>query len=150
MPILVSTHAEPAPNALVGSPDGLYQPLRANADNLWDVIDETASQIAEPEFDAEEWAQSIYKPTPTIVEAAQALYQGHDVDDISRSDSGAINLSRTANSIARVIDRSKESGRKAICFVTGVPGSGKTLAGLNIANERHNIEGVDSKQGPWH
>jgi len=140
VPVLVATHAESAPNSLVGSVDGFYQPLRANAENLWDVIDEATNQIAEPDFDAEEWARSIYKPTPTIVEAAQALYQGHDVDDISRSDSGAINLSRTANSIARVIDRSKESGRKAICFVTGVPGSGKTLAGLNIANERHDID----------
>lgn len=140
VPILVSTHAESAPNALACSADGLYQPLKANAENLSDVILEVADQIAEPDFDGEEWAQSIYKPTPTIVEAAQALYRGHDVDDISRSDSGAINLSRTANSIARVIDRSKEAGRKAICFVTGVPGSGKTLAGLNIANERHNID----------
>lgn len=140
VPVLVSTHAESAPSRLVGSVDGLYQPLRANAQNLWDVIDEVANQIAEPDFDAEEWAQSIYKPTPTIVEAAQALYQGHDVDDISRSDSGAINLSRTANAIAKVIERSKGSGRKAICFVTGVPGSGKTLAGLNIANERHDID----------
>ena len=140
VPILVCTHAESVPNSLIGSSDDLYQPLKANAENLWKVIDDAAYQIAEPDFDAEEWAQSVYKPTPTIVEAAQALYQGHDVDDISRSDSGAINLSRTANSIAKVIDRSKVSGRKAICFITGVPGSGKTLAGLNIANERHDID----------
>lgn len=140
VPMLVSTHAESAPNTLVVSADGLYQPLRANAENLWDVIRETADKIAEPDFDADEWARSIYKPTPTIVEAAQALYQGHDVDDISRSDSGAINLSRTANSIGKVIDKSKTEHRKAICFVTGVPGSGKTLAGLNIANERHDID----------
>lgn len=140
VPILVSTHAQAAPNSLVSSSDGLYQPLRANAENLWKVTEDVANQIAEPDFDGEEWARSIYKPTPTIVEAAQALYQGHNVDDISRSDSGAINLSRTANSIAKVIDASKTSGRKAICFVTGVPGSGKTLAGLNIANERHDID----------
>lgn len=140
VPVLVCTHAQPVPNNLTGSDDGLYQPLRANADNLLGVVNKVANQISEPEFDAEEWAQSIYKPTPTIVEAAQALYQGHNVDEISRSDSGAINLSKTANAIANVIDRSKKTGQKAICFVTGVPGSGKTLAGLNIAVERHDID----------
>src|SRR6202008_1493746 len=82
------------------------------------------------------WARSSYKPTPTIVEAAQALYQGHDVHEISRSEAGAENLSRTAAYIANVIEQSKREQRKAICFVTGVPGSGKTLAGLNLATER--------------
>jgi len=77
-----------------------------------------------------------YKPTPTIVEAAQALYQGHDVEDISRSEAGAENLSHTAAYISNVIETAKQQRKKAVCFVTGVPGSGKTLAGLNIANER--------------
>jgi hypothetical protein len=87
-------------------------------------------------LDAEAWAASSYKPTPTIVEAAQALYRGHDVQEISRSEAGAENLSRTGAYIAKVIEEAKRCGRKAICFVTGVPGSGKTLAGLNIATER--------------
>lgn len=73
---------------------------------------------------------------PTIIEAAQALYKGHNVEDISRSDSGAINLSKTASCLNRIIDYSKKNNKKTICFVTGVPGAGKTLAGLNIANER--------------
>lgn len=82
------------------------------------------------------WEKSIYKPTPTIVEAAQALYKGHNVEEISRSDSGAINLSKTANCLNRIIEDSKLNHHKTICFVTGVPGAGKTLAGLNIANDR--------------
>ncbi|GAG91940.1 unnamed protein product, partial [marine sediment metagenome] len=49
-------------------------------------------------------------------------------------------LSRTALAITEVIEQSKKNGRKSICFITGVPGAGKTLAGLNIANERHNFE----------
>ena len=85
---------------------------------------------------AEVWEKSGYMPTPTIVEAAQALYKSHNVEDIARSDSGAKNLSETTDEIFKVIERSKILGRKSICFVTGVPGAGKTLAGLNIATSR--------------
>ncbi len=83
-----------------------------------------------------DWENSTYKPTPTIIEAAQALYKGHNVQEISRSDSGAINLSRTAKVINNIIETAKTQNQKSICFLTGVPGAGKTLAGLNIANER--------------
>ena len=85
---------------------------------------------------AEVWEKSGYMPTPTIVEAAQALYKSHNVEDIARSDSGAKNSSETIDEIFKIIERSKILGRKSICFVTGVPGAGKTLAGLNIATSR--------------
>ena len=65
------------------------------------------------------------------------MYRGHSVKEISRSDSGAINLSKTAEIINQIIDCSKNEKKKSICFITGVPGAGKTLAGLNLANERH-------------
>ena len=87
-------------------------------------------------MDVAAWEQSSYKPTPTIIEAAQALYQNHDVEEITRSDAGAKNLSATANCISNIIEQAKQGNKKAICFVTGVPGAGKTLAGLNIANQR--------------
>lgn len=64
-------------------------------------------------------------PTPTIVEAAQALYRGHNVHDITRSDAGAENLTVTTDEINHIIEHSKANGRKSICFVTGVPGAGK-------------------------
>ncbi|SHJ11075.1 Uncharacterized conserved protein [Mesonia phycicola] len=86
------------------------------------------------------WENSIYKPTPTIIEAAQALYKGHNVKDISRSGSGEINLSKTTNCLNKIIEHSKHHKIKTICFVTGVPGAGKTLAGLNIANERMKVD----------
>lgn len=86
------------------------------------------------------WCNSIYKPTPTIIEAAQALYKGHSVKEISRSDSGAINLEKTSAAVSEIIEYSKEHSRKSICFITGVPGAGKTLAGLTLANERHNTD----------
>lgn len=77
-----------------------------------------------------------YRPTPTIVQAAEILYRTHSVTDISRSDAGAKNLQETSASVIAVMDRARQNRTKAICFVTGVPGSGKTLAGLNIATRR--------------
>ena len=65
------------------------------------------------------------------------MYQGHSVREISRSDSGAENLTKTADAINKIIEKSKRNKTKSICFITGVPGAGKTLAGLNLANERH-------------
>jgi hypothetical protein len=64
-----------------------------------------------------------------------ALYSGHSVDEISRSDASAINLSETSDAISEIIQISKEKSYKSLCFVTGVPGSGKTLVGLNIATK---------------
>jgi hypothetical protein len=139
VPILVSTNAPEASNELGVSADQIFFPLCANQYDLICVIQSVPISPNDP-INPESWAASIYKPTPTIIEAAQALYRGHSVDEISRSDSGAINLSRTAYAIAQVIDNSKQRSRKSICFITGVPGAGKTLAGLNIANLRHDFE----------
>ena len=82
-----------------------------------------------------QWENGRYRPTPTIIEAAMALYNGHSVSEISRSDASAINLSETSDAISEIIRFSKEKSQKSICFVTGVPGAGKTLVGLNIATK---------------
>ena len=87
----------------------------------------------ESPFDYEQWEHAEYSPTPTIIEAAQALYSGHGVESITRSDAGAENLTKTTSVIDAIIERSKRLKEKAICFVTGVPGAGKTLVGLNLA-----------------
>jgi hypothetical protein len=136
VPIVVATRAPVEVTGLEDLGERLYAPLRANSENLLGVISEAALQVAEPEFDVAQWEAAGYKPTPTIIEAAQALYRNHDVAEISRSDAGAINLTKTTQAIDAVIDSVKQTNRKAICFVTGVPGSGKPLAGLNIAIER--------------
>ena len=82
--------------------------------------------------DRSKWESGRYCPTPTIIEAALALYGGHSVAEISRSDASAINLSRTSKSVSSIVDASKANSNKSICFVTGVPGAGKTLVGLNL------------------
>lgn len=135
IPILVATNAEAKSNVLVAN-DKLYEPLKANKQNLGDVLKLSIAHSNGKKVDAQTWESSIYKPTPTIIEAAQALYKGHNVKEISRHDAGAINLSKTTACINKIIEKSKENRIKSICFLTGVPGAGKTLAGLNIANER--------------
>jgi hypothetical protein len=87
-----------------------------------------------------DWEKGRYHPTPTIIEAAMALYNNHSVANISRSDASAINLSQTSEAVSEIIRNSKENSEKAICFVTGVPGAGKTLVGLNIATTHINKE----------
>jgi hypothetical protein len=84
--------------------------------------------------DGTTWIQSPYEPIPTIVEAATTLFAGHGVEDISRTDSSIEDLNRVRRSLESVARVSVESGSKIICFVTGVPGAGKTLAGLSIAH----------------
>lgn len=139
MPILCATTATEIKTTIEDYEDGVIQPLLAGANNLSNVIVDAVQHFPkQAELKASKWISSVYKPTPTIIQAAQALYQGHNVQDISTSDSSAINLSATSDTISTVIETSKGLGRKSICFVTGVPGAGKTLAGLNIANQRQN------------
>lgn len=98
-------------------------------------VNETIVREKARSFDAVKWSLSAYQPTPTIVEAAQALYAKHSVVDISRSEAGADNLHETSTSLLELIHSARRDHRKIICFVTGVPGAGKTLVGLNIANQ---------------
>jgi hypothetical protein len=86
------------------------------------------------------WETGGYSPTPTIVEAAIALYGGHAVSEISRNDACATNLSITSKAVSEIIETSRATGSKSICFVTGVPGAGKTLVGLNIATQYMDTE----------
>ena len=135
VPIMVSTRA-PRYQNILKEKDRIIEPIRCNAQNLGVSIKYIAQQYVEPRFDYLMWENSQYLPTPTIVEAAQALYRGHNVHDITRSDAGAENLTITTDEINHIIEHSKANGRKSICFVTGVPGAGKTLVGLNIAIQR--------------
>lgn len=137
IPILISTKGPTFDNIFEKYEDKIFKPLLCNRNNLKKIIEDTCKNYNGDDIDPIKWENSLYKPTPTIIEAAQALYQGHSVKEISRSDSGAINLMNTAEAINKIIEKSKREKIKSICFITGVPGSGKTLAGLNLANERH-------------
>jgi Schlafen group 3, DNA/RNA helicase domain len=140
VPLLLATDASFRPLMLERHPDGLFSPLCANRHVFAQVLSKVIAQVSGPEIDSTAWLASVYCPTPTIVEAAQALYRGHSVAEISRSEAGAENLTKTAEAITTIISESRRAGTKSICFVTGVPGAGKTLAGLNIANSWHDPE----------
>ena len=137
VPLLVATHAPPADDLpLQWDLDALARPVKVNAADLGPTIQQICRDNTGAPIDADMWEAGRYRPTPTIVEAAQALYRGHAVEEISRSEAGAENLTETAEYIANAIEAAKCENRKIICFVTGVPGSGKTLAGLNLATAR--------------
>ncbi|MBT3318401.1 MAG: DUF2075 domain-containing protein [Clostridia bacterium] len=140
VPILISTKAQDEENTFNKSEDGIFDALLCNQSNIKKTIESFLLINEDRDINYSDWIESQYMPTPTIIEAAQALYRGHNVEEISRSDSGAINLGVTSKAINNIIDNSKRYKRKSICFLTGVPGAGKTLAGLNIANERHQFE----------
>ncbi|MHB1456067.1 MAG: DUF2075 domain-containing protein, partial [Armatimonadota bacterium] len=140
VPILVSTAASSVPHEITMYEDHIVKPIRCNCHNIASYLNAICSQIPSHIINPDDWINSVYKPTPTIIEAAQALYTGHSVAEISRSDAGAINLGATTTTINTIIKNAKNEKKKVICFITGVPGAGKTLAGLNIANERHRFD----------
>ncbi|MBX3398114.1 MAG: DUF2075 domain-containing protein [Gemmataceae bacterium] len=136
-PILIATEARRSPaNQIAAShEDRLLQPLASTVGDLPDLIRTVLEFADAPAIDVPSWEAGRYCPTPTIIEAAIALYGEHGVAEISRSDAGAINLTETSDTISEIIRTSKANSRKSICFVTGVPGAGKTLVGLNIATQ---------------
>jgi hypothetical protein len=137
VPVLVATRAIIVPEPLlVWAADSVAEPLLTNEHELRHVIDQVLADRPGTPIDFDKWLVSGYQPTPTILEAAQALYRNHNVEEIARSDAGAHNLSVTSACIAEVIEYSKAERRRAIFLVTGVPGAGKTLAALKLATKR--------------
>lgn len=141
IPIVVATEAKTIENSFVVK-GNIAEPLFCNRGNIGEIIALIDEKICCNSFNYEQWENSEYLPTPTIIEAAQALYNGHKVEEITRSDADAKNLSETTRAIDEIIAYSKDNKRKSICFVTGVPGAGKTLVGLNLA-----IEHANARQG---
>lgn len=137
-PMLIATSAPNHKIDIQGTmhDDGLIRPIRTNSHGLEEAVEKVLEFFEAPTIDAAKWEHGRYLPTPSIVEAARALYAGHSVETISRSDAGAQNLAATSKAIDGIIEQARSEKRKAICFVTGVPGAGKTLVGLDIAT-RH-------------
>lgn len=139
VPILIATKAPHVANE-IALKDQVMQPLKCNDSELGALIRSVAKGYPQKPFSYDDWIDSPYRPTPTIVEAAQALYMNHDVKEITRNDAGAKNITVTTDAVNQIIDKSKAEDRKSICFVTGVPGAGKTLVGLNLSTQRANAK----------
>ena len=137
IPILICTQAKKG-HRVLSKPyaDQVYEPITTNPDGLLYLIEEALSSIEAPAIDPESWVCSAYQPTPTIIEAAQNLYTRHSVEAISRHDAGARNLAITSKRVEELIAQAARQREKHIIFVTGVPGAGKTLIGLNVATKR--------------
>ena len=136
VPVLIATRASFNDFRYVPpAGDDVYTPLRIGAPQLSSLLELYLDVASGPPIDGAAWAVGRYSPTPTIIEAARALYSGHSVVDISRSDAGASNLTLTSSYVSAVVADAQKHGRKAVCFLTGVPGAGKTLVGLDIATQ---------------
>lgn len=138
VPVLVCTKARRD----VSLAKGIWEKIRGmeccrGVDGLIDVFSRWADE-GEEQLQTDEWLNAKYSPTPTIIEAAIALYEHHDVRDITKTsdDPYATNLTKTTKAIKDIILDAQKTQRKKICFVTGVPGAGKTLVGLNLATDR--------------
>ena len=137
-PIVIATNSPATTHeiATTAHNDKVLVPIRCNLDSLPETLRRVLDSASGGSIDAGRWESGRYSPTPTIIEAAMALYNSHSVDEISRSDAAAINLSVTSATITEIIESAQAKSFKAVCFVTGVPGAGKTLVGLNIATQR--------------
>ena len=137
VPVLVPTKRTTSSTTFQPSvyDDQIYNPLISGADHLQTLISNVLNHAhaTEEKSAIADWLISPYTPTPTIIEAARALYENHSVEDITRHEADKVSTDRTINYILQVIQQSKVQNKKSICFVTGVPGAGKTLVGLDVA-----------------
>jgi DUF2075 family protein len=127
----------------------ITQPVKdcmyANANNLAEILNNSYTSFhneSETSIDPKQWEESVYSPTPTIIQAATSLFAGQGVKEISNY--GADNLAKTSTYLIEVIKEAKERNQKIICFVTGVPGAGKTLVGLDVVHEKDAFGGTDT------
>ena len=136
IPILIPTKHTSSSSSFTPSvySDSIYNPLITGANGLQNIIQEVLKHAnANTPGTIQDWIISPYAPTPTIIEAARSLYENHSVEDITRHEADKVTTDATIAYILEVINQSKRNREKSICFVTGVPGAGKTLVGLDVA-----------------
>ncbi len=136
VPILIPTKHRSSSNSFTPSvyEDSIFNPLITGANGLQNLINGVLQHArANTPGTIKDWIISPYTPTPTIIEAARSLYENHSVEDITRHEADKVTTDATIAYILDIINRSKKNGEKSICFVTGVPGAGKTLVGLDVA-----------------
>ena len=135
VPILIATKYKKRSSLIQESvyDDRVVNPLVTGEYGITDVIKDVLHEFPNEGAVDKNWIISPYAPTPTIIEAARTLYESHSVEDITRHEADKVTTDKTIAYILDVIRTSKENGEKSICFVTGVPGAGKTLVGLDVA-----------------
>lgn len=142
VPMLVATGARAKPLSCNEGPHRVYEPMHVTVGQLAAAVDFALVHVRGASIHIDSWKASPYRPTPTIIEAARALYSQHSVEAIARNDAGAQNLHLTSRRVEALIAESRKHSRKTICFVTGVPGAGKTLVGLDVATRHREPHGA--------
>ena len=138
VPILVATAASDRSHVFQPSKydDKVLEPVCSNDSTLRAIIDQVLELLAKSET-PEGWGMSPYNPTPTIVQAATTLYRRKNLENKSIADitnhTSEDRTEKATEAVLRIVEESKRKGQKSICFITGVPGAGKTLVGLDIA-----------------
>ena len=145
VPILVATNYKSHSTEIRKSvyDDGVINPLVTGEKSLYSIISKVIEAFPNETPVDPNWIISPYAPTPTIIEAARSLYENHSVEDITRHEADEVSTDRTIAYVLNVIKKSKENKKKSICFVTGVPGAGKTLVGLDVAIKQTYQGGTD-------
>lgn len=136
VPILIPTKHKTSSDSFAPSVynDSIFNPLITGANGLQNLIKNVLQHAGANKPDTiKDWIISPYTPTPTIIEAARSLYENHSVEEITRHEADKVTTDATIAYILDIINRSKKREEKSICFVTGVPGAGKTLVGLDVA-----------------
>ena len=134
VPILVATRAVPGrhtwPLLLAGT---AAEVIDASGATLGGILRDLWKALPEPgqRLDPNAWEHAAYHPVPGIIDAARTLYAHHGVADIAAARADATNLSTTTDAILRKVAEAKRCGGYIVVFVTGIPGAGKTLCGLN-------------------
>lgn len=133
-PILIAT-AAPAyqkEQSLGCYPDKQIYLQRENIETLIPKVAKLTGLYGDDtEIDFDTWFNSAYHPTPTIIAAAVEAYTTHDISEIANSEAGQDDIDLCENRINEIIEFAKDNQKKCVCFVTGVPGAGKTLVGLD-------------------
>jgi DUF2075 family protein len=145
IPVLIATEARESfiKINMTSHNDKLTLPVKIGSKALREVINNALLLFPnEKKISITDYVNCGYMPTPTIIEAAVSLYNTHSVENITRNDANAKNLTVTTTKISKIIELAKTEQKKIICFVTGVPGAGKTLVGLNVATSH-----LDNKNG---
>ena len=149
VPILIATKApdsECSTSSDLGI-DKLFSLFKANTNKMEQYIDlirsKYGSEVIYSEEEFAEWINSPFKPNPTIIQSARSIYMNNQVDEFFKFDAGEENLRVTELTIEAIIKEAKEKKSKTICFVSGVPGAGKTLVGLDLAGKTKNSDSTD-------
>lgn len=145
LPLLVATEATRLPPLQFGLPvPGVAPVVAANAATLDERLTSLHAALPAPHtpLDPSAWIAAAYKPVPTIIEAAARLFSRNSVADIAEARADTDNLTRTTTAILRALEAARAREERVVIFVTGVPGAGKTLCGLNIVFGEHRREGT--------